>query len=233
MLDNLFKGLFDTALTDVIGVTDFLLCLGFSLLLACLSAFDELAYSSFYPLILPEGMEEKGYTVVCVVIMMVNGNVGTGVAVAGAFSLVRFRSVPGTAKEIGVLFLAMGVGLIAGMGYLAFAALFTVIMCAVFMLYNRLDFGAKKNAQAYKTLTITIPEELDYAGVFDEIFAQYTVSYELMTVKTTNMGSLFRLTYHIVLRDPAGEKEMIDKLRCRNGNLEIIVSRQETASAEL
>ena len=100
--------------------------------------------------------------VVCVVIMMVNGNVGTGVAVAGAFSLVRFRSVPGTAKEIGVLFLAMGVGLIAGMGYLAFAALFTVIMCAVFMLYNRLDFGAKKNAQAYKTLTITIPEELDY-----------------------------------------------------------------------
>lgn len=119
------------------------------------------------------------------------------------------------------------------MGYLAFAALFTVIMCAVFMLYNRLDFGAKKNAQAYKTLTITIPEELDYAGVFDEIFAQYTVSYELMTVKTTNMGSLFRLTYHIVLRDPAGEKEMIDKLRCRNGNLEIIVSRQETASAEL
>lgn len=127
----------------------------------------------------------------------------------------------------------MGVGLIAGMGYLAFAALFTVIMCAVFMLYNRLDFGAKKNAQAYKTLTITIPEELDYAGVFDEIFAQYTVSYELMTVKTTNMGSFFRLTYHIVLRDPAGDKEMIDKLRCRNGNLEIIVSRQETASAEL
>ena len=231
MLDNLFKGLFDTTLTDVIGVTDFLLCLGFSLLLGLLMAFAYMyrtRYTKSFVVtlaLLP--------AVVCVVIMMVNGNVGTGVAVAGAFSLVRFRSVPGTAKEIGVLFLAMGVGLIAGMGYLAFAALFTVIMCAVFMLYNRLDFGAKKNAQAYKTLTITIPEELDYAGVFDEIFAQYTVSYELMTVKTTNMGSLFRLTYHIVLRDPAGEKEMIDKLRCRNGNLEIIVSRQETASAEL
>lgn len=172
--------------------------------------------------------------VVCVVIM--DGSTATWGPASPLRRLsasVRFRSVPGTAKEIGVLFLAMGVGLIAGMGYLAFAALFTVIMCAVFMLYNRLDFGAKKNAQAYKTLTITIPEELDYAGVFDEIFAQYTVSYELMTVKTTNMGSLFRLTYHIVLRDPAGEKEMIDKLRCRNGNLEIIVSRQETASAEL
>ena len=171
--------------------------------------------------------------VVCVVIMMVNGNVGAGVAVAGAFSLVRFRSVPGTAREIGTLFLAMGAGLIAGMGYLGFAALFTVVMCAVFLLYSRLDFGAKKNASSYKTLTVMIPEELDYAGVFDEIFARYTVSHEQVSVKTTNMGSLFRLTYHIVLRDPAEEKEMIDKLRCRNGNLEILVSKQETTSAEL
>ena len=171
--------------------------------------------------------------VVQTVIMLVNGNIGAGVAVAGAFSLVRFRSVPGTAREIGTLFLAMGAGLIAGMGYLGFAALFTVVMCAVFLLYSRLDFGAKKNASSYKTLTVMIPEELDYAGVFDEIFARYTVSHEQVSVKTTNMGSLFRLTYHIVLRDPAEEKEMIDKLRCRNGNLEILVSKQETTSAEL
>lgn len=232
MLDNLFKGLFDTALTDVIGVTDFLLCLGFS---AAAWPADGLR------LYVSHTLYEKlcgyaGAAAGCGLCRDYDGQRQRGDRrrrCPGAFSLVRFRSVPGTAKEIGVLFLAMGVGLIAGMGYLAFAALFTVIMCAVFMLYNRLDFGAKKNAQAYKTLTITIPEELDYAGVFDEIFAQYTVSYELMTVKTTNMGSLFRLTYHIVLRDPAGEKEMIDKLRCRNGNLEIIVSRQETASAEL
>ena len=220
MLDNLFKGLFDTALTDVIGVTDFLLCLGFSLLLGLLMAFAYMyrtRYTKSFVVtlaLLPP--------VVCVVIMMVNGNVGTGVAVAGAFSLVRFRSVPGTAKEIGVLFLAMGVGLIAGMGYLAFAALFTVIMCAVFMLYNRLDFGAKKNAQAYKTLTITIPEELDYAGVFDEIFAQHTDTYELMTVKTTNMGSLYNLHYHITLKSADIEKALIDAIRCRNGNLEIV-----------
>ena len=231
MLEQLFKGLFDTELTAVISVADFLLCLGFSLLLGLLLA---LAY-----------MYRTRYTksfvvtlallpaVVCVVIMMVNGNVGAGVAVAGAFSLVRFRSVPGTAREIGTLFLAMGAGLIAGMGYLGFAALFTVVMCAVFLLYSRLDFGAKKNASAYKTLTVMIPEELDYAGVFEEIFARYTVSHEQVSVKTTNMGSLFRLTYHIVLRDPAEEKEMIDKLRCRNGNLEILVSKQETTSAEL
>ena len=173
------------------------------------------------------------HAVVCVVIMLVNGNVGTGVAVAGAFSLVRFRSVPGTAKEICMLFLAMGTGLIAGMGYIGFAILFTVLMCIMFFVYNRLDLGSKKNSETYKTLTITIPEDLDYTGVFDEIFNEYTFSYDLLRVKTTNMGSMFRLTYNIALRDVSREKEMIDKLRCRNGNLEISVSKQETVSAEL
>ena len=147
--------------------------------------------------------------------------------------LVRFRSVPGSAKEICALFLAMGTGLIAGMGYLAYAALFTAALCAAFLLYNRLDLGAKKNAAAYKTLMVTIPEDLDYSGVFDDIFKRFTRSYDLVTVKTTNMGSMFRLTYDITLRDPAREKEMIDRLRCRNGNLEISVSKQETMAAEL
>ena len=171
--------------------------------------------------------------VVCVVIMLVNGNVGTGVAVAGAFSLVRFRSVPGTAKEICTLFLAMGAGLIAGMGYLGFAVLFTVILCGIFVLYNCLDFGTKKNAATFKTLTLTIPEDLDYTGVFDDIFAEFTRSHDLIRVKTTNMGSMFKLTYNVELTDVTREKEMIDKLRCRNGNLEIAVSKQETAGTEL
>ena len=171
--------------------------------------------------------------VVCVVIMMVNGNVGTGVAVAGAFSLVRFRSVPGTAKEICTLFLAMGAGLIAGMGYLGFSLLFAGIMCLVFVLYNRLDFGAKKNSAIFKTLTITIPEDLDYSGVFDDVFAEFTRSYDLVRVKSTNMGSMFKLTYNVMLRDATREKEMIDSIRCRNGNLEISVSKQETGGNEL
>ena len=171
--------------------------------------------------------------VVCVVIMMVNGNVGTGVAVAGAFSLVRFRSVPGTAKEICTLFLAMGAGLIAGMGYLAFALLFTLIMCVLTVLYNRLDFGTRKNAAIYKTMNITIPEDLDYTGVFEDLLAEYTTSCELVRVKTTNMGSLFRLTYNMTLRDASREKEMIDAIRCRNGNLEISISHRETVSVEL
>ena len=231
MPENLFKGLFDTDLTTVISVTDFLLCLGSSLVLGLVMALTYMyrtRYTKSFVVtlaLLP--------AVVCIVIMMVNGNVGAGVAVAGAFSLVRFRSVPGTAKEICTLFLAMGAGLIAGMGYLGFAALFTLVMCMMFFVYNRLDFGAKKNAAAYKTFTIVIPEDLDYTGVFDDIFKAYTVSFDLTRVKSTNMGSMFKLTYNVVLRDVTKEKEMIDKLRCRNGNLEITVAKQDTAVNEL
>jgi hypothetical protein len=231
MLDKLFRGLFDSDLVSVISITDFLLCLGFSLVLGLIMAFAYMyrtRYTKSFVVtlaLLP--------AVVCVVIMLVNGNVGTGVAVAGAFSLVRFRSVPGTAKEICTLFLAMGAGLIAGMGYLGFSVLFTVVMCAMFLLYNRLDFGTKKNADAYKTFSITIPEDLDYSGVFGDIFAEYTVSHDLARVKSTNMGSMFKLTYNVVLRDASREKEMIDKIRCRNGNLEITVSKQETTVTEL
>ena len=231
MFNSLFRGLFDSDLVQTISVADFLLCVGTSLVLGLIMAFAYMfktRYTKSFVVtlaILP--------AVVCVVIMMVNGNVGAGVAVAGAFSLVRFRSVPGTAKEIGTLFLAMGAGLIAGMGYLAFAFLFTVILSGVFMLYNSLDFGAKKNAAIYKTFRITIPEDLDYTGVFEEVFSQYASSCELTTVKSTNMGSTFRLTYDVVLKDAAREKELIDQLRCRNGNLEITVSRQANINTEL
>ena len=231
MLNSIFRGVFDTDMTSVIGISDFLLCIGCSLLIGLILAFGYM-YRTRYTksfivtlALLP--------AVVCVVIMMVNGNVGAGVAVAGAFSLVRFRSVPGTAKEITMLFLAMGAGLITGMGYLGFALLFTIIMCLLSTLYNQLDFGAKKNAASYKTLNITIPEDLDYTDVFEDILKTYTTSSELIRVKTTNMGSMFRLTYNLTLKDVTKEKEMIDKLRCRNGNLEITVSRQETTVTEL
>ncbi len=231
MLDSMFRGLFDSDLTVVISLTDFLLCLGVSLLLGLMMALVYMHRSRY----------TKSFVVtlallpatVCVVIMMVNGNVGAGVAVAGAFSLVRFRSVPGTAKEICTLFLAMGTGLIAGMGYLGFAAVFTLVMCLAFGIYNRLDFGARRNAALYKFLTITIPEDLDYSHVFQDIFSAYTSSWDLLRVKTTNMGSMFRLTYQVTLKDADKEKEMIDQLRCRNGNLEISVSCQDTTVTEL
>ena len=231
MPETIFRGLFDTDLTAVISVTDFLLCLGCSLVLGLILAFAYMYRSRYTKSFVVTLALLPG--VVCVVIMLVNGNVGTGVAVAGAFSLVRFRSVPGTAKEICMLFLAMGTGLIAGMGYLGFAAVFTLVMCGMFVLYNRLDFGTKKNAAVFKTLTITIPEDLDYSGVFDDIFAEFTRSHELVRVKTTNMGSMLKLTYNAELTDATREKEMIDKIRCRNGNLEIVMSKQETVGTEL
>ena len=231
MFNQLFKGIFDSEFSAVISVTDFLLCIGVSLVLGLIMAFAYMVRTRYTKsflvalALLP--------AVVCIVIMMVNGNVGTGVAVAGAFGLVRFRSAPGTAREIAALFVAMGAGLITGMGYLGYGFLFTVIMAAVFLLYNQLDFGTRKNAALYKTVGVTIPEDLDYSQVFEPIFDQFTKSCELTQVKTTNMGSLYRLTYNVVLRDAAKEKEMIDALRCRNGNLEISVSKQETAIAEL
>lgn len=231
MLKNLFRGVFDTDMTKVISVEAFLLCVGCALAIGVVLAVSYM-YKTRYTksfvvtlALLP--------AVVCVVIMMVNGNVGTGVAVAGAFSLVRFRSVPGTAKEISMLFVAMGTGLVAGMGYLGYAALFTLIMCAAAVVYNRLDLGTRKNGALYKTLNITIPEDLDYSEIFDSIFTEYASRWELVRVKTTNMGSLFRLTYDVTLKDIGREKELIDALRCRNGNLEITVSRQDTTVTEL
>ena len=228
---SLFKGIFDSEYTAVISPSDFVLCIAVALAAGLIMALGYMFRTRFTKsfvvtlALLP--------AVVCVVIMMVNGNIGTGVAVAGAFSLVIFRSVPGTAKEICMLFLAMGSGLIAGMGYLGYSILFALILTLVFIIYNNISVVSRRTDSIYKTLNITIPEDLDYSEVFSETLAKYTKSAELVRVKTTNLGSLFRLTYNVTLRDPSKEKEMIDELRCRNGNLEITVSKQETAVAEL
>ena len=231
MIDNLFRGLFDTDMTVIITPAEFLTCLGVSLgiglILAALYQYHTRYTRSFVVTLalLP--------AVVCVVIMMVNGNVGTGVAVAGTFSLVRFRSAPGTAREICAIFLAMAAGLIAGMGYLGYAVLCTLVLGGAELLFRMLSAKADGGASLYKTLHITIPEDLDYSDVFDEPLREFTREYELTSVKTTNMGSLFRLTYIITLRDSRTEKSLMDRLRCRNGNLEITVSKQETAIGEL
>lgn len=230
MINTIFQGILDES-TAVVSVSDFLICIGVSLVIGVLLA-AVYTYRSRYTksfvmtlAVLP--------AIVCVVIMMVNGNVGAGVAVAGAFSLVRFRSVPGSAKEIAMIFLAMSTGMVAGMGYLGYAGLFALVMSAILFLYQKLNFGTKKDAERDKTLRITIPEDLDYTNVFDELLKEYTENAEVITVKTTNMGSLFKLTYHITLKDLTKEKEFIDALRCRNGNLEISISRQEVNNYEL
>lgn len=231
MLSSIFNGIFDGSLTQTIGIKEFLLCIGVSLILGVIISIAfmyKTKYTNSFIVtltLLP--------TIVCVVIMMVNGNIGAGVAVAGAFSLVRFRSAPGTAREIAIIFLAMGTGLITGMGYLGYATLFTIILCAILILLNLINFGKKKSESLYKTLKITIPEDLDYTVIFDDIFLEYTKENELVKVKTTNLGSMFKLTYNIVLKDAKKEKEFIDQIRIRNGNLEILVSRQETIKGEL
>jgi uncharacterized membrane protein YhiD involved in acid resistance len=165
-------------------------------------------------------------SIVSLVIMMVNGNIGAGVAVAGAFSLVRFRSIPGGAKEICSIFFAMALGLTVGMGYVAAAALFFVIIGAVMLLLSVISFGEQRGSE--RELKITIPENLDYEGLFDDIFQKYTKNVELIRAKTTNLGTLYELHYHITLCGQSISKDFLDALRCRNGNLNIVCGRKSS-----
>ncbi len=230
MSDNWFKGLFDTTAQTVITVTDFLLCVAAALVIGLVFA-AVYRYRNRYSRSFLLTLAMLPATV-CVVIMMVNGNIGAGVAVAGAFSLVRFRSAPGTAKEIGAIFAAMAAGLIVGMGYIAYAVLFTLIIGMAWLVYQLVS-GRLGAADTARELRVTIPEDLNYTAVFDEVFADYTTAHELVKIKTTNLGSLFRLTYRVTLRDAANEKAFVDALRCRNGNLEIALMRQEGDGSEL
>lgn len=214
MFDTIFSSTAETMGASL----NFLVCTLASLILGAAIAFTYM-YKSRY---------NKSFVVtlallpliVQVVIMFVNGNLGTGVAVAGAFSLVRFRSVPGSAKEIGSIFMAMALGLGTGMGYIGTCIIFTLVICAASIFYYHSKIGSPQKIE--KELKVTIPEGLDYTGIFDDIFEEYTTSSELVRVKTTSMGSLFQLFYRIELKDSSCEKELIDEIRCRNGNLDII-----------
>ncbi|MDD3187640.1 MAG: DUF4956 domain-containing protein [Bacilli bacterium] len=164
-----------------------------------------------------------------VVIMMVNGNLGTSVAILGAFSLIRFRSMPGTSRELLSIFLAMAIGLSTGMGQIVFAFIFTVIASMMILIFTKSTFGDRKIKN--KILKIVVPEDLDYTTIFDETLDKYTIAYTLNKSKTTNMGSLFELTYSVNLKD-VNEKEFLDEIRCKNGNLLVMLS-QELVENEL
>ena len=202
-------------------LTSFLICTGVSLLLgvgtALVAGYRSRSTQSLAVTlaILP--------AVVQAVIMLVNGSIGAGIAVAGAFSLVRFRSAPGTAREIAAIFLAMAIGLATGMGYVGLAAL---LYGVVFGYTDALSFGQKEDAG--RILKITIPEDLDYDGLFDDLFERYTTAHTLEKVKTTNMGTLYELRYRITLRQEPVPKVFLDELRCRNGNLNITCCREES-----
>jgi uncharacterized membrane protein YhiD involved in acid resistance len=165
------------------------------------------------------------------VIMLVNGNLGAGLAVMGAFALVRFRSIPGSAKDIAAVFFSMAIGLATGMGFLGIAAVFTLIVGAASLLYALAPFGEPRDGT--RQLKVTIPETLDYDEVFAPILEKHTRKHELVHVKTTALGSLYRLTYEVVLRESTTQKALIDELRTRNGNLEITLGRKTTNTWEL
>lgn len=223
---------FDTVLSNgIMSTGTFFLCLGVAvatgIVLTFMCYYKSHSSKSFFvtTALLPAA--------VATVIILINGNIGAGITVAGAFTLVRFRSAQGTAKEICIIFVAMVSGLAFGMGYLAYGAIFAlfaglcILLCTVFKIWE------KKPSPTEKTLRITIPEDLDYMTVFDDIFEKYTSAHELVQVKSADLGSVFRITYNIKLKDPMKEKEFIDELRIRNGNLDIALSRAEYRAAEL
>lgn len=202
-------------------IVSYLLCTMVSLLLGCMIAYiyskhEKYNHSYLAAIILMPA-------VVQTVIMLVNGNIGMGVAVAGAFSLIRFRSIPGNAKDIVVVFMAMATGLATGTGYLLIAIVFAIVLSAVMYVVGHLKIGISR--QPEKLLKITIPESLDYENVFDEIFEKHTKSVSLEQVKTASLGSLYNLSYKIVMNGTSTEKELVDAIRCRNGNLEISIGR--------
>lgn len=208
------------SVTGTLSIQSALLCTGVSLILGILVA-------GCYML---QGKYTKNYVItlallpalVQVVIMLVNGNLGTGIAIMGAFSLVRFRSLPGTSREITGVFFAMVIGLATGMGYLTYGAMITVVVGLAMILLNKLPLGEKSETRSLK---ITIPENLDYEGLFEPVFEEYTDKVTLDRVKTTNMGSMYELSYLIELKSQCSIKKFMDELRIRNGNLTIICAR--------
>jgi hypothetical protein len=213
MLDSL-----TSASAGDITFASYLLCVGCALLcgliVACASSLRTGAGKSLF---LSETLLPP---IVATVIIIVNGSIGTGIAVAGAFSLIRFRSAPGKARDMAALFLSMAAGIVCASGYLGIALLFTVAVSAVILLFSYIRFGAELDMD----LRITVPESLGFADAFTDIFSRYTSSWRLVTVKTSNMGSMYRLQYRVRLRDRASTQAFIDEIRTRNANLEVSLS---------
>ena len=221
------SSIFSSILTGSFSVGQYLLCLlvaGLCGGIAALSLSRESSASRSFLIslvVLP--------IIVATVILMVNGNIGTGIAVAGAFSLVRFRSAAGKARDISAIFLVMTAGLACAAGYLAVALLFTLIASCVMLLLSRIPMRCER----FAALRITVPESLHFADAFDDLFDRYTKSRKLVKAKTSNMGSLYKLDYRIEMKDPAAAQEFLDALRCRNGNLEIALLNEAEGGEEL
>ena len=217
---------FDTIISsEGLSITSMLICTAASLLLG-------LGAAAVYRLTTRQSSRNMFVTVLIqAVIMLVNGSIGAGVAVMGAFSLVRFRSAPGSSRDICFIFYAVCIGLATGMGYIAFAVVIAVVIGLVLAVVSSTPWF--RNVTRRKLLRVLIPENLDYTGIFDDIFDEYLSEHELVQVKTTAMGTLFDLRYQITEKDPSREKEMIDRLRERNGNLTISIAALPESAEQL
>ena len=221
------SSIFNSVLTGSFSLGIYLLCLLFAGVCGTITALalrrESTASRSFLLslVVLP--------IIVTTVILMVNGSVGTGIAVAGAFSLVRFRSAAGKARDITAIFLVMTAGLACAAGYIAAALLFTVIASALMALLSRVPMRCER----FMELHVTVPESLHFADAFDDLFVQYTKTWKLMKAKTSNMGSLYKLDYKIEMKEPGAMQEFLDALRCRNGNLEIALLNANEGGDEL
>lgn len=224
----MFESIFTTSATDnAISITSSLIGIGVAIVLG-------LIIGCAYMYICKKDGYGKNFiiglvilpAIVAVVILLIGSNVARAFSMAGAFALVRFRSAPGNAKDIAIVFFAMASGLACGLGYVAFACVFVVIMIAVMLFLNAIHFAESKEVK--KQLKITVPETLNYTNTFDDIFDKYLSSHALKKVRTTNMGTMFELTYNVNMRDDSEEKNFIDELRTRNGNLNIILGVAET-----
>ena len=213
--------------TATLSITDALICMTSSVILGLVVALTHTLTKKYTKnfitvlVLLP--------LLVQVVIMMVNGNLGTSVAILGAFSLIRFRSMPGTSRELLSIFEAMAIGLSIGMGHIIFAVVFTILISLTLLVLSKIKFGEKPQTQNIKIL---IPEDLDYTNIFEDILNKYTKKHEILKVKTTNLGSMYEITYNIELKE-INEKEFIDELRTRNGNLNITLNHELKESGEL
>ena len=225
----------DAALTSVFGTTDslvasvstlqFLMCCIASIVLgAAVAAIYMFRHNYSKNFVVTLALLPL---IVQMVITLVNGNLGAGIAVMGVFNLVRFRSNPGSAKDIGSVFLAMAVGLATGMGFIGLAVLFTVIVAIVNVAYVLSPFGQPQ--QPAKVLRITVPEDLEFDGMFEDVLGRYTSAHELTEVRTTNMGSLYQLEYSVRMGAAGLEKRMIDEIRCLNGNLKVSLGNAQAA----
>jgi hypothetical protein len=224
MLDNLFGSIINNSAVDTarVDITTFLICIATALVVGIIVAFTYTLKNTEYSrnfivtlAVMP--------VVVSVVILLVN-SLTTGIAIAGIFNLVRFRSIPGTSREIANIFMATVVGVAIGTVYIAYGLLFVLVIIAVNFIFSFTKIGTpKKNLE--KELRITVPESLDFEGIFDDIFDKYTTYHDVEKIKTSSMGTLYQISYRIKLKPGVSEKEMIDEIRCRNGNLDIVSSR--------